>query len=437
MANKIAIKDVFMVSYVGDELIQHRTSIFIEGNVITKVGDTDQENRFSNSDLVIEGKDLIAIPELINLHAHAGPTAIRGLAEDLRLSEWLKEYVNPAHKVLTADDAEVDYELSYLEMIKSGITHVLDLYRFPHVGINVANRIGIRTTIAPYTSDVYEGFEKPETAVKYIEKYHEFNGLGRVWAGFEHLSYCSESCVQSISKAAKENGTGIHTHEFETLDFVENVVKTYGKRPLSVFKEFDMLNSNLILAHCVWPTPEELRVMAESGVSVSHNPVSNMKLASGIAPVTEMLRLGINVGLGTDGVKENNRLDIFQEMKVASLMQRVVYEKAQLMSAKEVFKMATVNGSKALRMKSGELKEGYLADLVLLDSKAPNLNPLYEDNVLSQVVFAAHPGNVKYVIVDGKLVVENGKSLMVDEDKIVDKAIKRGKELLKKLAKNN
>ncbi|NAY82564.1 MAG: amidohydrolase family protein [Thaumarchaeota archaeon] len=118
-------------------------------------------------------------------------------------------------------------------------------------------------------------------------------------------------------------------------------------------------------------------------------------------------------------------------------MQRVVYEKAQLMSAKEVFKMATVNGSKALRMKSGELKEGYLADLVLLDSKAPNLNPLYEDNVLSQVVFAAHPGNVKYVIVDGKLVVENGKSLMVDEDKIVDKAIKRGKELLKKLAKNN
>ncbi|MGC8600548.1 MAG: amidohydrolase [Nitrososphaeria archaeon] len=433
MENKIAIKDVFMVSYVGDELIQHRTSIFIDGNVIAKVGDTDPENRFSGSDLVIEGKNLIAIPGLINLHSHAGPTAIRGLAEDLRLSEWLKKYVNPAHMVLTADDAEVDYELSYLEMIKSGITHVLDLYRFPQVGINVANRTGIRTTIAPYTSDVYEGFEKPETAIRDVEKYHEFKGLGRVWAGFEHISYCSESCLLSISKAAKENGTGIHTHEFETLDFVENVVKAYGKRPLSVFKEFGMLDSNLILAHCVWPTPEELIVIAESGVSVSHNPVSNMKLASGIAPVPEMLRLGINVGLGTDGVKENNRLDIFQEMKVASLMQRVAYEKAQLMRAEEVFKMATVNGSRALRMKSGELREGYLADVVLLDSRALNLNPLYEDNVISQVVFAAHPGNVKHVIVDGKLVVENGKSVNIDEDMVVEKALKRGKELLKKI----
>jgi len=120
-------------------------------------------------------------------------------------------------------------------------------------------------------------------------------------------------------------------------------------------------------------------------------------------------------------------------MKVASLMQRVTYEKAQLMRAEEVFKMATVNGSKALRMKSGELREGYLADVVLLDSKMPNLNPLYEDNVLSQVVFAAHPGNVKYVIVDGKLVVENGKSLNIDEDRVVEKAVKRGKELLKKI----
>jgi Cytosine deaminase and related metal-dependent hydrolases len=130
--------------------------------------------------------------------------------------------------------------------------------------------------------------------------------------------------------------------------------------------------------------------------------------------------------------KENNRLDIFRN-ESASLMQRVTYEKAQLMRAEEVFKMATVNGSKALRMKSGELREGYLADVVLLDSKMPNLIPLYEDNVLSQVVFAAHPGNVKYVIVDGKLVVENGKSLNIDEDRVVEKAFKRGKELLKKI----
>ena len=434
MTDEIAIKDVFVLSYIGDRIIQKRTSIFIEGNTISKVGDPDHENRFSKFDRVIEGKDLIAIPGLVNLHSHAGPTAIRGLAEDLRLSDWLKRYVNPAHRALRPEDAEADYSLSYLEMIKSGITHVLDLYRFPEVGIKVANRTGIRATIAPYTSDVYDYFEKVEDTIRNVEKLHEFHGLARVWAGFEHISYCKEGCLEMISKAASEYGTGIHTHEFETLDFVENVVRMYGKRPLSVFRQFGMLNSGLILAHCVWPTPEELRVMAEAGVSVSHNPVSNMKLASGIAPVPEMIRLDIKVGLGTDGVKENNRLDMFQEMKAASLIQRAVHENAQIMKAEDVFKMATVDGSKALKMRSGEIREGYLADIVLLDAKAPNLNPIYEDNVLSQVVFSAHPGNIKTVIVDGKTVVENGKSLMVDEKATVENSVRLGRNLLKRMS---
>lgn len=434
MEDRIAIKDVFIITYVNDVLIQKRASIFIEKNYIAKVGEADDENRFSKFDKIIDGKDLIAIPGLINLHFHSGPTAIRGLAEDLRLSEWLERYVNPAHKVLTPEDAEADYGLSYMEMIKSGITHVLDLYRYPEKGVKVANKIGIRTTIAPYTSDVYDYFEKVEETARNVKNLHEFHGTARVWVGFEHLSYCTESCLEAMSKLASEYNTGIHTHEFETLEFLDNVVKMFGKRPLSVFKQFGMLGSNLILAHCVWPTPEELRYMAEVGVSVSHNPVSNMKLASGVAPVPEMIRLGINVGLGTDGVKENNRIDIFQEMKVASLMQRVLYENAQIMKAHEVFKMATVNGSKALKMKSGEIREGYLADIVLIDAKAPNMNPIYDNNVLSQVVFSAHPGNVRDVIVDGKLIVKDRKVLTVNEDEIIKRSVKRGRDLIKKIS---
>ncbi|MGC9211703.1 MAG: amidohydrolase family protein, partial [Nitrososphaeria archaeon] len=312
----------------------------MEDNIITKVGEPDNENRFSKFGNVMEGGELIAIPVFINLHFHAGPTAIRGLVEDLRLSEWLNKFVNPAHTALKLEDAEADYSITYLEMLKSGITHVLDLYRFPEVGVNVANRIGIRATIAPYASDVYDYFEKVDDSVRYVKKLHEFHGLARVWDGFEHISYCSEYCLETMSNTASEYGTGIHTHEFETLDFVENVIKMYGKRPLSVFKQFRKLNSKLILAHCVWPIPEELIAMAEAGVSVYHNPTSNMKLVSGIVPVPNMLRLGMNVGLGTDGVKENNRVDIFQEMKNASLMQRVVHENTQIMKAEEAFKQS-------------------------------------------------------------------------------------------------
>ncbi|MGC9209576.1 MAG: amidohydrolase family protein [Nitrososphaeria archaeon] len=432
----IAIKDALIVTYVDDALVQKRASIFIEDETIARVGDPEGGQRTSRADVTINGESLIAIPGLVNLHSHAGPTAIRGLAEDLRLSEWLERYVNPAHAHLTREDAETDYRLSYLEMLKSGITHVLDLYRFVDEGVRVANELGIRATLAPYASDVYDSFERPEDMVKAVETYSSGNGLARVWAGFEHISYCTEACLEEVSRISRELHTGIHTHEFETLEFVEMVVKAYGRRPLHVLRQFGLLNGSLVLAHCVWPTPEELRTIAESGVKCAHNPTSNMKLASGVAPVPEMLRLGITVGLGTDGVKENNRLDLFQEMKYASLMQRVTGLDASLLPAPQVFRMATVMGNKALGMKAGQIREGYLADIVLLDASAPNLNPLYLDNVVSAVVFSAHPGNVKHVIVNGELVVRDGKHVKVNEDEVVRKAVVRGRQLLDRMRKD-
>jgi 5-methylthioadenosine/S-adenosylhomocysteine deaminase len=429
----ILIKDAILVSYIDDVLIQKRGSILVDGSVIAEVGDLNFESRASRADTVIDGRDMIVIPGFVNLHAHSGPTAIRGLAEDLPLSKWLERYVDPAHRSLSREDAEVDYELAYLEMLKSGITHVLDMYRFPEVGIAAANQLGIRTTIAPYTADVYDYFESPDDTANNVSKHSNFSGLGRVWPGFEHISYCTEACLEQMSKLAREYGTGIHTHEFETLDFVERVVKMYGKRPLSIFREFGMLDQNLILAHCVWPMPEELRTMADAGVSVAHNPTSNMKLASGPAPITQMLRLGMNVGLGTDGVKENNRLDLFQEMKNASLMQRVMHSDASLISSSQAFWMATVAGNRALKMKAGQLRKGYLADMVLIDASAPNMNPLYMENAISAIVYSAHPGNVRAVMVNGKIVVQNGFHVEAKEQEIVQRARSRGSALLSKM----
>ncbi|MEM3810758.1 MAG: amidohydrolase [Conexivisphaerales archaeon] len=430
---KTVIKDAILVSFVDDTLIQKRGSIFVDNSIITKVGELDQETRVSSADIIIDGKDTILTPGFVNLHCHAGPTAIRGIAEDLPLTKWLETYVNPAHRVLRKEDALADYRLAYLEMLKSGITHVLDMYRFPEIGVKVADELGIRSTLVPYTADVYDYFESPKNTVKNVHSFSNTTGLGRVWVGFEHISYCTESCLEQLSNAALEYNTGIHTHEYETLDFVENDVKRYGKRPIDIFKQFKMLNQRLILAHCVWPTPEELQAMAAAGVSVAHNPTSNMKLASGIAPVTEMLQFGINVGIGTDGVKENNRLDIFQEMKNASLVQRAISGNATLMKAAEVFRMATVNGNYALKMKAGQLREGYLADLVLIDAKAPNINPLYLENSISAVVYSAHPGNIVDVMVNGNIIIENGKHVIVDEAKIVESAGEAGASLLKRI----
>ncbi|MDG6927070.1 MAG: amidohydrolase [Nitrososphaerota archaeon] len=433
---KTVIRNAILVSFVGEALIQKRGSIFVDNSIIAKVGELDQETRASSADMVIDGKDIILTPGFVNLHTHAGPTAIRGIAEDMPLTKWLETYVNPAHRVLRKEDAMTDYRLAYLEMLKSGITHALDMYRFPEVGVREANELGIRATLVPYTADVYDYFEGPDDTVRNVRMFSNTKGLGRVWVGFEHISYCTESCLELLSNAALEYKTGIHTHEFETLDFVENAVKKYGKRPLDVFKQFNMLNHKLILAHCVWPTPEELRVMAEAGVSIAHNPTSNMKLASGVAPVAEMIRLGINAGLGTDGVKENNRLDIFQEMKNASLIQRAITGNASLMKAAEVFKIATVNGNAALGIKAGQLREGYLADLVLIDATAPNINPLYLENSVSAVVYSAHPGNIIAVMVNGNMVVENGKHVHIDETSVIKNAREAGEALLKRIEKS-
>jgi 5-methylthioadenosine/S-adenosylhomocysteine deaminase len=171
------IKDAILVSYVEDVLIQKRGSIFVDGPMIAKVGDLNFEYRASRADTVIDGSDIIVTPGFVNLHAHAGPTAIRGLAEDLPLSRWLEKYVDPAHRALSRDDAEADYGLAYLEMLKSGITHVLDMYRFPEVGIDVANGLGIRSTIAPYTADVYDYFEGLQDTLNNVSKYSSFSGM--------------------------------------------------------------------------------------------------------------------------------------------------------------------------------------------------------------------------------------------------------------------
>jgi 5-methylthioadenosine/S-adenosylhomocysteine deaminase len=207
----------------------------------------------------------------------------------------------------------------------------------------------------------------------------------------------------------------------------QRLTREYSKHPIEVFRDYGILGPKTVLAHCVWLSPIEIEILAKTGTSVAHCPVSNMKLASGVAPIPELIRRGVNVSLGSDGVKENNRLDLIQEMKVASLMQKVYHLDASLLPAEQVLRMATVNGAKALGMEKelGSLAEGKRADVIVLDFKKPHLTPLLLgefQNVIPNIVFAAQGSDVETVLIDGRVVMENHEVRTVNEEEVIEKA---------------
>jgi len=422
------------------EVVRKDASIFVEGDRITHVGELAGEFRESRADVVIDAKGSAVIPGLINLHTHSGPMAVRGLAEDLPLTPWLETYVNPAHRYLTADDAHADYALAYLEMLKAGITNSLDMYRFVEEGIRVANEIGIRANLAPYCADLpqYDYFEDPEENIRLADRYSSGAGNASVWLGFEHTTYCTDEALARFGEFASKKPVRIHTHESETKDFVENVRARFKAGPIEVLKRYGLLGPRTVLAHCVWLTDQEIGLVGSAGASVSHNPTSNAKLASGIAPVTRMIGMGVNVGLGSDGVKENNRMDLFQEMKTASILQRLSTDDAAALGAKDVFRMATLNGNRALGTAgdTGIIADGFKADMALIGLRKPHLTPIFggaRDNILAAIVYAAEGEDVDTVMVNGRVVLKGRKPVNVNEDDVMELARRRSLGLLDRM----
>ncbi|MDG7036464.1 MAG: amidohydrolase [Nitrososphaerota archaeon] len=437
---KIAIKNGHILTY-ADTLRSFEGSVFVDGGSIVHVGDLDGEYRESLADEVIDARGCVITPGFVNLHTHAGSNALRGLAEDVPLTPWLNRYVLPAHKFLNKDEARSDYLLAYMEMIKAGITSALDMYRFLEEGVNVANLIGIRANLLPYGSDLpeYEYLEKPKENIRLFEKYIAYTGLARIWLGFEHSTYCTDECLRMYGEIKKKYNALFHTHESETLDVVKRVKKRFGMSPVDVLRKYELLGPKTVLAHGVWFDDKEIAEMVASGTSIAHNPTTNMKLASGVAPVAKMLKMGANVGLGTDSSKCNNRLDMIQEMKAASLLQKVHLKDASIMSTAEVFKMATVNGAKALGMGSqiGRIEAGYKADLAIIDFKSAHLMPMFRgqgiDNTLTNLVYSAMASDVKTVLVDGRFSMKNRKMINIDEEEVIKIANEKAEELLNRM----
>jgi len=352
----------------------------------------------------------------------------------------LRKHVDPKRRVLKSDDAYVASLMCYSEMIKAGITCALDMYRFMDRCADAAEKVGILAVLAPYVADRpgYEYFEKLEDNEKLIRAKHgSAEGRISVWVGLEHLVHCSEDAFRKAREYADKYGVGIHTHGEESLEMYLRLTQEYGRYPIEILRDYGILGPKTVLAHCVWLTPIEMEILAGTGTSVAHCPVSNMKMASGVAPIPELLNRGVNVCLGSDGVKENNRLDLIQEMKVASLLQKAHRLNASLLPAEQVLRMATINAAKASGMEKdiGSLEEGKKTDIILVDLKKLHLAPLLLgefSNVIPNLVFAAQASDVETVLIDGKIVMENHVLKNVNEEMIMERAAEVTHDLLER-----
>ena len=426
-----------------DEVIKNGTLIVRSGKIEALGKSTEIEIPIDATEVIDGQGKRVLIPGLIDTHNHS--SLMRGVAEDMRLVDWLPVY-DLEHKACEEEDAYHASRLCYLECLKNGTTTILDMYRFAHRAAEAAGELGIRLHLAPYAADVepYTYFESTESNLKLIQTHHNsYEGRIKIWMGLENLYYCSEAMYEAAIKAQKEYGIRIHTHGCEQKEEEESIYRMFGKSTIDVLEERGILGSSTLLAHCVWVNEEDIKKMADSGTHLAHCPTSAAKLGCGIAPIHSMFKHGVNVSIGSDGCIDNNSMDLFQEIKFASLMQKATLLDASVMGAKDMLRMATINGAKSLGVDNeiGSLEVGKLADIVLLDIFQPNLQPIYwnktedETNLLWNLVYSARGSNVNSVMVNGHFLVRECEVLTVSEIEIMLQAQVQGESWIRRREK--
>jgi 5-methylthioadenosine/S-adenosylhomocysteine deaminase len=385
----------------------------------------------------IDGTGCLAMPGLVNAHLHAAMTLFRGLADDLPLKSWLEEHIFPAEgKWVSEEFVYWGTLLACAEMIRSGTTTFCDGYFFEDRAARAALRSGMRGLTAQGILDFpTPDSPSPGEALQRVETFIREFPPSRLLkpAIFAHTPYtCSPALLKKCQSLAERHGVPMITHLSETRSEMEESLNKYGKSPLNHLENIGLLSSPLIACHCVWITPGEMDLLARRKVRVVHCPESNMKLASGTAPIPDLLARGVAVGLGTDGCASNNNLDLFQEMDSAAKLHKVHRLDPSVMPSPAVLEMATLGGARVLGMEKeiGSLETGKKADVILLELNRPHLQPAY--NPISQLVYSAGGADVRDVIIDGKMVMENRKLLTLDEEEILEQAKEWGRKIIGK-----
>ncbi|MGZ7116864.1 MAG: amidohydrolase family protein [Methanobacterium sp.] len=419
------------VTIMGNEI--KKGSVLIEND---KIIDMAENTGQMDADEIINGEKRVLMPGIVNTHTHLSMNLLRGLADDIPLDTWLNDYIWPVEGNLTGDYCYAGALLACVEMIKSGTTTFNDMYFFMDHVARAVDEAGLRGMLCHGMIDLGDE-EKRKAEIKetmrIIQNCHN-TAEGRIKVAFgPHAAYtCSEELLRWVREKADKMGLKIHMHVSETEFEVQQVREAHGSRPFEYLDEIGFLGDDLIAAHAVWLSDKEIEIIKEENVSLSHNPASNMKLASGVSPVSRLISSGVNVSLGTDGAASNNNLDMIEEMKIAALLQKVNNMDSTVLPAQKVFEMATTGGAKALGLQDeiGTIEVGKKADLVLLNMETPHLTPFRHP--ISHLVYAANGSDVDTVICNGQILMKNKELEVLDETEVIKLAEDAAEELLSK-----
>lgn len=425
--SKLLLKNIELLDTPNGEA----NVIAVEDGKISYIG-KDLPDSFA-ADEVIDGKGMLATAGMVNTHGHVSMTLLRSYADDMALMDWLENKIWPIEAKMNAKDIYWGAMLGIAEMLKSGTTCFADMYCFMDDVARAVAETGIRANLSRgligLAPDKDDKLAENTQLVKDWQGYD--NGRIRVTYG-PHAPYtCPVEYLQKVIEAAQANNAEIQMHLCETKGEVENCIKEHGVTPIKLMDQLGMFEQGTIAAHCVYLTEDDMDIMAAKNVRVAHNPQSNLKLASGIAPVASMLEKGICVGLGTDGASSNNNLDMLEECRAAAMLHKTTTLNPLAVPAAQAWDMATVNGAKVLGFDElGTLSVGQQADIVLWNMHKPYWYPRH--NKLSLLVYAANSSDADTVIVNGKVVLQNGSMTLFDEEKIYAEANLRALKLLLK-----
>jgi len=436
----LLIKDATIVTMNSNrDVIQG--DILIEGQYIKKIGKV--EKKVKN---VIYAKGRLVLPGFIQLHTHLCQTLFRNMAEDVELLDWLRKYIWPAEASHSKDSLYYSSLLGCAELIKGGTTTILDMgtVRYTDSIFEAIKESGLRAFVGKVMMDKKsKNIPKElqdttvnaiEESIRLYEKWHN-KAERRIKYAFapRFVLSCSEKLLKEIRDFSYKNGLIIHSHSSENRKELDLVIRKTGFRNLEYFDKLGLTGKNLVLAHCIWLNKNEMQILKRTGTNVAHCPSSNLKLGSGIANIPEMLRQKINVGLGADGAPCNNNLNMFMEMRLAGLIQKPYYGPGAIKGL-QLMEMATINGAKALGLSKelGSLEEGKKADVIILNIDKIHTTPFLSDNLYSSIVYSSSLDNVESVIVDGNIIMENGRLRTLNEEEVIKKSKKYASKIWEK-----
>jgi len=409
-----------VVTMDGDRPVLENGAVAVDDGFIVAIGPREEIARRYRARETLDGKDRVVLPGLINGHAHSAMTLMRGIADDRELMDWLRNYIFPTEvRFVDAEFVRIGTELACWEMIRGGTTTFVDMYYFPDAVAQAVEKCGLRALVAPTvidqkSPDASDAASSLQVAADFAERWKGRNNRIIPVIGPHSLYTLKPPQLEAVRARARELGVPVTIHLCESRFEIDYAKKNYSKTPINLLEAIGFLDGPTIAAHVIYPTDEEIGILVRHKVGVIHNPTSNMKIASGVAPVTKLLQAGVAVGLGTDGAATNNDLDLWEEMRLAAFLQKVSTMDPKVVPARTALEMATSGGARAIGLgdQIGSLTVGRRADLIQVSLEDLHFTPLYD--LVSHLVYVADEQDVVSVVVDGKVLMREGEVLTVD-----------------------